>query len=47
MIVLMQLIGAVVFAFLFVMGIGTVVTKVKDYNETKRKLKSEEKEESK
>ncbi len=45
MIVLMQLIGAVVFAFLFVMGIGAVATKVKEYNETK--LKSEEKEESK
>ena len=42
MIVLMQLIGAVVFAFLFVMGIGAVTAKVKDYNETKRKLKSEE-----
>ena len=39
MIVLMQLIGAVVFAFLFVMGIGAVTTQVKDYNETKRKLK--------
>ena len=39
MIVLMQLIGAVVFAFLFVMGIGAVMTKVKEYNETKRKLK--------
>lgn len=45
MIVLMELIGAVVFAFLFVMGIGAVMTKVKEYNETK--LKSEEKEESK